>query len=761
MKRFIAAALVVASTLPTCRVFAQAPSLTYAVPAAIVPGQATDVTWYGGNLAGPTGIWCNIPAAAVELTPGIEGNGSAADHIAYRFTTPAETPVGVYAVRLATGQGLSSLRLIMVDDLSTVTDNGSNKTVETAQQLTLPVAVDGACEAESYDFYKFTAVAGQSVSVEAVSRRLGSAMDPVIRLLDSAGRELAYSDDEEGLGADGYFAHRFAEAGDYFVEIRDMRYQGGHRYRLRLGDFPLVTTTFPLAAQLGSSPKLAVAGTAIDAVLPFTVSVPRDWPGSRLPVGAKYSDGQGSALLTLAVSNSPEQVELEPNDAPETASPVSVPGAVSARFEVADDRDYFQLQAAAGQRLLIRGRTRSLGSPTDLFLRLYKADGSLLVEAEDSGIDEGLVDYTFPEEGMYRLMVEDLHHRGGPDHAYRIVVEPYSPGFTLAVEADKFDVPQGGVFVAKVTSARRDYNGPITLSIAGAGDGFTLANNVIPEGQNEVVMSVTAPAGLAPGPVRLINIVGQAKIGEADFTANASTLTPLRALLGALAYPPADLDGSIGLGVGPVFPDFFQLAADPVIFPQVAGAASFPVKATKLNGFDDPITLAVDGLPAGVTATVAPIEKGQAEVAVQLAGPGALAEGDYPFRVIGSATFQNQPRQVVLDSVLLRVVKPLEVTAAPAGPVTGGATQKIKITLTRHAGATGAVTVRFKDLPAGVTAPAELTIAEGANEVEADLTAAAGAPPGAASVKLVAGTTINGRTVTVESLPVAFEVIMP
>ncbi|HUY89237.1 MAG TPA: PPC domain-containing protein [Pirellulales bacterium] len=765
MKRFIAATWAIAALLATAEVFAQPPALNYTLPAAVGPGQATDITLFGGNLAEASAVWTDIPGAQAVLTPGIEGNGTKADNVSFRFTLPAETPLGVYGLRAVTSKGVSSARLLMVDDLPSVNDNGANKQVPAAQALVLPVAVDGACEPESFDYYKLTVAAGQRISVEVMARRLGSALDSVVRLLDGGGRELAYSDDEPGIGSDSRFAFQFAAAGDYFLEIRDIRYQGGanHRYRLRIGDFPLVSAAFPLAAPKGATVKLVVAGPDAQRAPAISVAAPAATPGDRFSVSAKFPNGQGSAPLMVMVSAAAEQVEIEPNDAPEAATAVALPYSVNGRFDLAKDRDFYEFQAKKGQRFVFSGRARSVGSPSDLFMRLYNAAGGVLAEADDAGPEEGAINYTFPEDGVYRLMVEDLLHRGGPEFVYRVEIAAYQPGFSLAIDADKLDAPRGGVFVAKVTSARRDYNGPITLSIAGAGDGFALANNVIPEGKNETTMSVTVPSSLEPGKPYTISIVGQAKIGETDFRSTASTQVALRKLFNGLAYPPESLDGSLALGVGPVFADFFQLAVEPApaLYPQVAGASSVTVKTTKSNGFDDQITLAVDGLPAGVTATVAPIPKGQAQVAIALAGPGSLAEGDYTFRIVGSATFQNQPKQVVLGNAVLRVVKPLEVTAAPAGPVNRGAAAKLKLSVARAPGIGGPVTIRLKNLPVGVTAPAEITIPDGQNEVQVDLTAAVDARLGEAAITAVAAAKVKEKTVTIESVPATLQVATP
>ncbi|HEX7446748.1 MAG TPA: hypothetical protein VF306_04340, partial [Pirellulales bacterium] len=174
---------------------------------------------------------------------------------------------------------------------------------------------------------------------------------------------------------------------------------------------------------------------------------------------------------------------------------------------------------------------------------------------------------------------------------------------------------------------------------------------------------------------------------------------------------------------------------------------------------DDVITLAVDGLPPGVTATIAPIAKGQPQATIQLAGPGSLAEGDYRFRVIGSASFQNQPKQVIVDSAVLRVVRPFEVSVAPAGPVKRGANQKVKLTVARTAAAAGAVTLQLKNLPSGMNAPAEIALAEGQNEIEVGIAAAAEAPLGDVGISAVATTKIKEKQVTIESPVVALAVV--
>lgn len=744
-------------------VSAAPPTINAAVPSGISAGQATDVTLYGANLAGAGGLWC--PAVSTsELTPEVENNGQDAAKVTYRLTVPAEMPVGVYGLLLSTGEGVSNMRLLMVDDLPTVNEAGNNKSFETAQAITLPMAIEGACEAESFDCYKFTAEAGQRVSVEVFARRLGSPLDPVVRLLTLDGQELAYSDDVGGISGDCRLAYQIETAGEYLIEIRDISYRGGgnHRYRLRIGDFPLASVTYPLGVQRGATVPLAIVGpTWNEPQISASVSASES-PGPT-PIGAKYPDGQGSAAVVIVASDAIENVEFEPNDSAETASMVQLPGAINGRFNAEADRDHFTFTATKGQRLVFTGQTRNLGSPADLLMHVYKPDGGQIAQIDDTGTEEGSLNVTFPEDGTYRLMVEDLNRGGGPEYVYRVDVTPHEPGFSLKMEVDRFNVPRGGVWVAKVTSARRDYNGPIELSVEGLADGLQFAANVIPEGKNETVMQVTLPTSLEGGSPKVVRVVGKAKIGERDYRSVASTLVPLRATLSGLPYPPASLTDSVAVGVGPVFPDFFKLSTNDgaVLFPQLVGASTIKVKVERSNGFEEAVALAVEGLPPGfAVGEIKPIEKGKAEIDIALTGPAAVAEGDYPVRIRGSATHQNQPKTLLHDAVL-RVVKPLQVSLTLAGPLVSGGMQKAKIVVTRFGEEKQPVRIVLENLPPGVTVPAEIVVPANATELDIDLTAAADVAIGEFSdVQVIGTTTVGGRKIESANAAAALQINM-
>lgn len=212
-------ALALAAALSSL-VHAQAPSINSTVPQAVAPGQTVDIKVRGGALADPKQLWASFPGEFV-LPAEPMGNGTNAAEVIYRLKVPADAPLGVHGIRVATPQGISNLKLFAVDDLPSVAQVKPNQAAANAQVLTLPVAVDGAVDSLARDYYKFQVAAGQRLSIEVLARRLGSALDPMIRLLDSRGRELAYSDDAPGLGPDSQLSHTFKEAGEYLLEVRD------------------------------------------------------------------------------------------------------------------------------------------------------------------------------------------------------------------------------------------------------------------------------------------------------------------------------------------------------------------------------------------------------------------------------------------------------------------------------------------------------------------------------------------------------------
>jgi hypothetical protein len=165
----------------------------------------------------------------------------------------------------------------------------------------------------------------------------------------------------------------------------------------------------------------------------------------------------------------------------------------------------------------------------------------------------------------------------------------------------------------------------------------------------------------------------------------------------------------------------------------------------------------------GVTSEVKRNGNGPKETYdITFKGPKDLAEGQHSVRYFAFAEYAGSGRAVLSGDIRLNVITPLAVAVAPAGPLVQGQKQKVKLTLTRRGDDKQPVDVKFKALPAGVTAPDKTTLAADQNEVEVELMAAADA----AVVKFdqliaIAAGKYAGTDLTVESPAVSLEVKAP
>jgi hypothetical protein len=289
-----------------------APVVSGVVPGAVSAGATVELTLRGSDLDGLLAVWPSF-SGTVEIVAPAEGESGATQR-RLRVTPAADTPPGVCGLVVATPAGIADPVFLLVDELPSVADDGGNHAADKAQALTLPVAVDGIGDGSRSDHYAFAGRAGQRVAIEVVAARLGQAFDPVVRLLDPAGGELAWADDDAVVGADCRFAVTLPATGTYVVELHDNEFRPGGRYRLRLGDFPVEFTAFPLGVQAGTTGRVAAAGTGAAGIAAREVTVAADRVGEPLTLGMRLTGGVATAAATIVAGHGPEAVEAEPNE---------------------------------------------------------------------------------------------------------------------------------------------------------------------------------------------------------------------------------------------------------------------------------------------------------------------------------------------------------------------------------------------------------------------------------------------------------------
>ena len=341
---------------------AQSPAISSFSPLAVRPGATTTVKVRGSNLAQATQLWLSSGAQTQVVPPATN-----AGEVSFNVTLSSEAPLGLCGARLATPKGLSGMKLLLVDDLPTVVQVRGNHTVQTAQSVPFPAAIDGYIASLTRDYYRFTVAPGKRVSIEVLAQRLGSPLDAMFRILDKKGRELTYADDTPGIGSDPQLSYVFRDGGEYLLEVRDVRYQGSEQavYRLRIGDFPCVTAAFPMGIKRGIGSSVSFVGINGTDAVPVAANLTAQDMTGWLSVAARVPGGQSSGFATVSVGNRDELLEAEPNDGPKEATRVPLGANLNGRFQKMGDVDRFVFSAKAGQHFVFTGVTRSQGSPSE------------------------------------------------------------------------------------------------------------------------------------------------------------------------------------------------------------------------------------------------------------------------------------------------------------------------------------------------------------------------------------------------------------
>jgi hypothetical protein len=461
-----------------------------------------------------------------------------------QVTVAADAEPGRRELRVSTRFGLSNPLVFYVGQLpefsatasKTITEQKSAvaKTAvlkshkkEGAMEIALPAVVNGQILPGAVDRYRFAARKGQRLVISVGARELipyiadavPGWFQVTLALYDAQGKELAYVDDFR-FNPDPVLYYVIPADGQYAFEIKDAIFRGREDfvYRVTIGELPFVTGIFPLGGRAGEQTTVAVKGWNLSADR-FTIDDRGATAGIRevrMPQDRLVSNSAPFAVETL-----PECLEREPNDAPDTAQPLTLPMIVNGRIDRPDDTDVFRFQGKAGQEIVAEVLARRLGSPLDSVLTLTDAGGRQLAyndDYDDKGA--GLITHqadsylhaTLAADGTYYLRIADMQHQGGPEYAYRLRIGPPRPDFDLRIVPSGLVSRLTSTVVATVYALRRDgFAGEIALALKAPPPGFTLSGGRVPAGENLVRLTINAPAGAQSQP-RNLRLEGRATI---------------------------------------------------------------------------------------------------------------------------------------------------------------------------------------------------------------------------------------------------------
>lgn len=438
-----------------------------------------------------------------------------------KFTVAADALPGVREFRIATPHGASTVgQLVIVKD-PVIVEKSPNDSRAEAQELTLPATVCGTIEkAEDVDWYKFKVEAGTALSFLVQSSRIQNKIhdlqvhsDPIITIRNASGTTLAQADNE--FYADPCLRYRFEQAGEYFLEIRDVRYQGNAewRYSIEINSRPLVTQVFPLALTPGAESKLDLIGFQLPAQPVSQLKVPMETPEGPMSVGVPMGDQLSNPVAVFA-STLPAVTEAAgENNVPEKAQPITIPAGISGRIETESDIDYYSFEAKKDQTFAVEVVARRLQSTLDSIVRITNDKSGTLAENDDARVgrltisDSWIETWKAPADGKFFVEIRDLHLRGGPEFVYFLKVTPTQPTFDLTLDSDKTILTPGTNGTIYVRAERKHgFTGDIQLSIEGLPAGVTATCGRILSTGNDgcIVLQTAADAVMAASNVRII-----------------------------------------------------------------------------------------------------------------------------------------------------------------------------------------------------------------------------------------------------------------
>jgi hypothetical protein len=724
---------------------------------ALAPGKTVDVVFFGDRLERPLHVWHSF-VGTVEVIEPLDENGKPKQpdlkQVQCRITVDANQPPEIVGLVFSNSKGNADVFMLCVDDLPRIAeDGGKNTSFDSPQVIDLPGAIDGVCDSGRSDYYKFHLKKSESISVDVLAGRIGSALDPVVRLYHG-GKQLILSDDDPGLGADCRFAFQAPADDDYILEILDNKFAGGQRYRIRIGDFPLVSATFPIALQAGQKTKVEFLGKQVEAAIAKDLQFAG--PAARKTILVANQNGLSSAALCLVRSNA-QGIEQEPNDSLENATDIVVPGGVNARFAKPGDVDHFRFPAKKGQLFSFRPNSRSLGLPTIPFMQIYRENGQRLAESKVNEATEISLSFTAPDDGNYILSVEDLLQEGSSSHGYHIdVVE--SGAFLAKMKFDpkkpiyryRTSGTRGGFFV-DIELARDGYNGPVLIE-SESNAGLKLLGNVIPANSQTTRLLVLLPEELPVGEVSALTLRATATEHPQKYSHVISSRSLHQTRKPMMGVVPNWLNGTMLVSKGPTEDAYCEMTTPsaPIFFAPMVGRVEFDVAfQRKHKDFKENPPAALTGLPPGIRLEVKP-EKDK--VKFILTGGNQLAESEHNLVAGIVARIGDRGQGVVTGEFKLQVITPVAIEIAEVGELVAGQSQKVKIVLRRKGPVEGNVELRWKKLPPNVSGEPKIVISENQTEIETELTAAAVIIPGTFDkLQLEATYKYSGKNLKVES----------
>ena len=275
-----------------------------------------------GELPFVTGIFPLGARAGTEVDVELQGWNLVDTQLNVRAVVNRNRPIRWYSIPQ---NDKVSIRFPMrIDMTSEVLDQEPNDTPETAQEVTLPIIVNGRIDkADDRDVFKFDAHG--TLVAEVYGRRAGSPIDSSLTLTDATGKEVGFNDDFWDKGeplithhADSRLSVVLSGQSPYCLHLSDAQRTGGEDFIYRLyirppvPDFVLRVVPSCIIARPGSTVPITVHALRRDYDGDIELSLVDPPAGFQISGTVVPSDVEKMPLtLTIPQTTSSEPILLE------------------------------------------------------------------------------------------------------------------------------------------------------------------------------------------------------------------------------------------------------------------------------------------------------------------------------------------------------------------------------------------------------------------------------------------------------------------
>jgi len=513
------------------------PMLMALEPAAAQVGQTSEHTLHARySMYGAYAVFVDGDGVSGEIVPHAVKKGEKIPNLQklkIRFHIKPAAQPGVRDFRIATPQGVSTLGQLVVTREPVFSEDAKIKNdsdITRAQSVDVPGTVCGIINKnEDVDYYKFKIEKPGTLSFHVLCNRLQNKIhdlqrhsDPILSIRTASLNTLATSDNH--FYADPFISHHFAEPGEYYLEIRDVRYHGNPywTYSIEVIERPFVTNIYPLAHNPHQTSEVELTGFNLPEQNRFTWTAPGTPKLHEQNVQIPLGDDLSNPVQIIVTEQNLLKETNADNNSIEQAQPVTLPIGINGRIDQESDVDYYAFQAKKGDQFDFEVIARRAASGLDSYIRIVNEKGRQLKDNDDLTLgirkyaDSSIDNWTAPADGTYFLEIRDMHLRGGTNFVYYVKVYRSEPHFELFLDTDKTLLSPGnyGVLFARAVP-HNGFSGEIELSIDGLPKKISARCGRILEGQKDGCIILHA-AEDAPVSFSNITVTGTAKQKKED-----------------------------------------------------------------------------------------------------------------------------------------------------------------------------------------------------------------------------------------------------